>query len=261
MEVPSKVKTQETQEQAIESFDSILPAPLQQQPLSLDEDEIIVGGEDQHDMAAATPVPSVVATPFSSKGGNLADRSFWNQQHMVLSDSVITPRSEDASDASLDAVSLVFGEEATSKDVWESFVEDIDAEEISVDGHFSPVIAAPPQFDQASVPLPPVESKESRLLRIKQSFAGSAAVPSPPEAFQQNSESTAPFIRSVSDKYTVAAAVASAVRSSNISSESSGDAPAVDGTRVTANSDRLRVIARARIEQAQQRARARQQEN
>lgn len=231
-----------------------LPAGEHQQ-LSLDEDEIVVGGEADARIAPSDPAASLAATPFSNKGKGITDSSFWNQQSMVLSDSVMTPKFDEASDASLDAMSVVFGEEAASKDVWESFLEDIDADEISIDGNFSPAIAAPQPLDAAAIPLPPAESKESRLQRFKQSFADS--IPVPPESPQQPS-ADAPFIRSVSDKYSVAAAVASSVLTSSAGAASSADAPGAD--RVTANSDRLRSIARARIEQAQQRARARQQE-
>jgi len=229
---------------------------IENKQMNLDEDEIIVGGDDS--VAAATPALSLPGTPFSKKGGKIADSSFWNQQHMVLSDSVITPGMDEASDNTLDAMSVVFGDDNASKDAWESFFEDIDAEEISIDGHFSPATAAPPRVEVEDVLLPPLESREARLQHVKESFAGSAPVP--PDSLK-DTESNLPFVRSVSDKYTVAAAVASSARQSHSIAANTEDASAADGARVTANSDRLRAIARARIEQAQQRARARQQEN
>jgi cysteine-rich repeat protein len=218
--------------------------------ISLDEDEITVGAEIGEENAAAQPIASLAATPFSNKGGNLPDSSFWNQEHMVLSDSVITPRLDDASHASADAMSAVFGiEETASKDAWESFFEDIDADEISIDGNFPAAIVSPSPKDASVAPLPPSESRESVLQRVKDSF-GTSSIPVPPPSIPQVEADNAPFIRSINDKYTVAAAVASSVRSSNTAEADSA-----------ANSDRLRAIARARIEQAQQRARARQQEN
>jgi hypothetical protein len=227
--------------------------------ISLDDDEIIVGAEVGEENAAAKPVTSLAATPFSTKGGNLPDSSFWNQQHMVLSDSVITPRLDDASDASADAMSAVFGiEETASKDAWESFFEDIDADEISVDGNFPAAIVPPSPKDATVAPLPPSESRESVLQRVKDSF-GTSSVPVPPPSLPPVEADNAPFIRSINDKYTVAAAVAAgSVRSSNAAEAESSSG---DGSKVAANSDRLRAIARARIEQAQQRARARQQDS
>lgn len=96
------------------------------------------------------------------------------------------------------------------------------------------------------------------LQRVKDSF-GTSSVPVPPSSLPPVEADDAPFIRSINDKYTVAAAVAAgSVRSSNAAEAESSSG---DGSKVAANSDRLRAIARARIEQAQQRARARQQES
>jgi cysteine-rich repeat protein len=242
------------------------------QHISLDEDEIVIGGQIDENIEPVESAAPVVETPFSNKGRSIADSSFWNQQSMVLSNSaVMSPKFDEASETSLDAMSVVFGEEPASKDGWESFLEDIDADEISVDAPFSPVVATLPPVDAtAAVPLPPAESKESRLQRFKQSFADSLIAPPESPRYPDSdapfirsvsqTDPDPPFIRSVSDKYSVAAAVASSAIASSTAAASSADAPAVDGPRVTANSDRLRSIARARIEQAQQRARARQQE-
>jgi cysteine-rich repeat protein len=235
---------------------SIVPAVVVQEAVSLDEDEIVVGGDVEED-------PTKANFESQYKTGKIADMSFWNQQHMVLSDSFEAPKLDDKSDksheesdASLDALSLVFEESTPANDAWESFLEDIDAQEISVEGVFSPSISVQPQIIPVVAPLPPEESRMSRLQRLKETFAGSSAAA---DNSSQQAESDAPFIRTISQKYSVATALATSVQATN--SNVAADASEVDGSRFTAHSDRLRAIARARIEQAQQRARARQVEN